>query len=139
MTSLSGILPGILSGILPGSLLGTLTRTTLQRTLSIPQLTFDGTGSLNYFFNQPLISISPSSLFIKVKGIFLSDGLLFTLDNHDVLIYISDLSKLNIKIKSGSNFTAPITLGKKITFSLEIFNQELTFKVPWLCHFQASG
>jgi len=121
-----------LSGILAGSLLGRALAGTLQRTSPQPKLTFDSTGSLNFFFNKPLNSISPSRLFVKVKGIFLSDGLLFTLDTTDILIYVSDLSRLNIKVKSGSSFTAlnsPIALNGKVTFSLEIVDRSLTLKV----------
>ncbi len=126
------MLPGIasLSGVLSGSVLGSLAGAS-QRGSPRPEPTFDSTGGLNFFFHQPLSNHTPG-LFVKVKGIYLSDGLLFTLDNNDILIYISDLSRLNIKVKSGSNITAlnsPLALNEKVTFSLEIVGRKLTFKI----------
>ncbi len=125
------MITGSLSGILSGSALGALAGN-LQRPSTEPRSTFDSSGNPNFFFTRPVSNRSPSKLFVKVRGTYLSDGLLFILDNNAILIYISDLSKLNIRVKSGDSFTelnSPITLNEKVTFTLEIVSQALTLKV----------
>lgn len=122
----------MLSAILPGALLGAYTGSFSRSPSPVISPTFDSTGSLNFFFQQPL-SVTSSRFFIKVKGTFLSDGLLFTLDNNKILIYISDLSRLNIKVKNVGlrdlTLNSPIAIGRLTTFSLDIVDKQLTLKV----------
>lgn len=122
------------SSILTGTLFGAYAGSSMRSsTVHEEKVTFESPGSSNFFFKRPLVVTSPQRLFLKVQGVFYSDGLLFTLDNHAVLVYISDLSRLNIKVGAGSGpsvtLNSPITLEERITFSLDIEDQTMTLKV----------